>query len=279
MENNSIKNKRKHKRVGILKKFYDKEIEKFEKKNGVKPNREQRRKIQNKVLKNAGIRFAAGIGAVFIIGNGAIKLTSGNTIEEPENKTSIRTKGDAEDFKKSLIVEENDKEGEKTTEREQLLKQVQEEIGKLNSSDDVLNYMKKIYKTEYTKATGTSISDFKLICMKDGTIKSVDNESEKNIECIGYKNGEYTNLNNKDSAWYLAKEDSTVLKNLQNFILVSERIREEEVRKANGITKQEYIDENMKPTMVDALMKYYDEQTKNETLEIDVQSGGFEPGE
>lgn len=279
MENNSIKNKRKHKRVGILKRFYDKEIERFEKKNGVKPNKEQRRKIQNKVLKNAGIRFVAGIGAVFMIGNGVIKLTSGNTIEEPKNETSTSTKSAAEDFKKSLIVEENDKEEEKTTEREQLLKQVQEDIGKLNSSDDVLNYMKKVYKTEYTKATGTIISDFKLISMRDGTIKSVDNESGKNIECIGYKNGEYTNLNNKDSAWYLAKEDSTVLKNLQDFILVSERIREEEVRKADGITKQEYIDKNMKPTMVDALMKYYDEQAKKETLEIDEQSGGFEPGE
>lgn len=275
MEKNSRKNQIKHKRVGLFKGMYDREIKKFEMKNGVKPNKEQRKKIQNKVLKNVGIRFAAGIGAVFMIGNGVKLLTTGKTIEEPKNGTTINTENTGKDFRESLVVEESKIANDKTlSERDKLLQQVQEEIGKLNSSDDILNYMKKIYGTEYRKATGTTLGKFELICMRDGTIKAIDSETEKNIECVGYQNGKYTSIYSKDSAWYLAKEGSTVLEDLQGFILTSERIREEEVRKDNGITKQEYIDKNMKPNMVDSLMKYYDTQAEKEN-----QQSGLEPGE
>mgnify|MGYP004557691697 CR=1 FL=1 len=269
MEKNSRKNQIKHKRVGLLKGMYDNEIKKFERRNGVKPNKEQRKAIQNKVLKNVGIRVIAGVGAVFMIGSGVKRLSSGGvTIEEPKNGESVSTENTGntgKDFRDSLVVDENEMANEeKLSKRDQLLNQVKEDIGELKSSDDVLNYMKKIYGTEYRKATGTILDNFKLICMRDGTIKAIDSETEKNIECVGYQNGKYTSIYSKDSAWYLAKEGSTVLEDLQGFILTSERIREEEVRKDNGITKQEYIDKNMKPSMVDALMKYYDAQAEKE---------------
>ena len=65
-----------------------------------------------------------------------------------------------------------------------MIQKIKNDISSFQTKDDVLNYMKNLYQTEYTKETGQILNDFGIIFTQDGTIKTVDNPTNSIIEQV-----------------------------------------------------------------------------------------------
>lgn len=291
MERNNRKNKITHKRVGILKWRLDSAIAKEAAKRGRKLTKREIDRIKNKELKKLTVRLIAGIGATFMLGSTVYKLGEGSgkvegvtqgdgqvvvDTSELENGNELHVNGqsDREMFVNGLKVDigsieekanENAEQEAQAQKREEMIQKIKNDISSFQTKDDVLNYMKNLYQTEYTKETGQILNDFGIIFTQDGTIKTVDNPTNSIIEQVN--NG--VNVKS-DNSWYLAKENSEVLQDLYNPMQQLENLREE-YNKESG---KEYLEKYVNPQVVDSIVNYYDNQQQKEN-----ESKGIEPGE
>ena len=291
MERNNGKNQITHKRVGILKGRLDDAIHKEERRKGRKLTKREIDRVKNKVLKKLTVRLIAGIGATFMLGSAVYKLGEGSgrvegvtqadgkvvvDTSELENGNELHVNGqsDREVFVNGLKIDinsieekanDNAEQNAQTQKREEMIQKIKNDISNFQTKDDVLNYMKNLYQTEYTKETGQMLKDFGIFFSQDGTIQTIDNETKSIIEQV------YNGRNQKiDNRWYLAKEDSEVLLDLYNPMQQLENLREE-YNKESG---KEYLDKYVNPQVVDSLVKYYDNQQEKSN-----KSQGMEIGE
>lgn len=292
MEKNMGKKQKSQRNVGFFTRTYHKRKHDLEDKLGRKLTKQESEKLQNKVLKSYALRFVAGIGATFMLGSAVYKLGEGsgriegvsqdensNVIvdtSELENGTNLHVQGqsDREMFVNGLKIDigsieeqanENAMKEVEQQKREEMIQQIKNDIAGFQTKEDVLNYMKNLYQTEYTKETGQILNDFGIIFTQDGTIKTVDNPTNSIIEQVN--NG--VNVKS-DNSWYLAKENSEVLQDLYNPMQQLENLREE-YNKESG---KEYLEKYVNPQVVDSIVNYYDNQQQKEN-----ESKGIEPGE
>lgn len=291
MERNNGKNQITHKRVGILKGRLDDAIHKEERRKGRKLTKREIDRVKNKVLKKLTVRLIAGIGATFMLGSAVYKLGEGSgrvegvtqadgkvvvDTSELENGNELHVNGqsDREVFVNGLKIDinsieekanDNAEQKAQTQKREEMIQKIKNDISNFQTKDDVLNYMKNLYQTEYTKVTGQMLKDFGIIFTQDGTIQTIDNETKSIIEQVN--NGKNENIDNR---WYLAKEDSEVLLDLYNPMQQLENLRKEYNRESG----KEYLAQYVDPQVVDSLVKYYDNQQEKTN-----ESQGMEIGE
>lgn len=292
MEKNMGKQQKSQRNVGFFTRTYHERKHDLEDKLGRKLTKQESEKLQNKVLKSYALRFVAGIGATFMLGSAVYKLGEGsgriegvsqdensNVIvdtSELENGTNLHVQGqsDREMFVNGLKIDigsieeqanENAMKEVEQQKREEMIQQIKNDIAGFQTKEDVLNYMKNLYQTEYTKETGQILNDFGIIFTQDGTIKTVDNPTNSIIEQVN--NG--VNVKS-DNSWYLAKENSEVLQDLYNPMQQLENLREE-YNKESG---KEYLEKYVNPQVVDSIVNYYDNQQQKEN-----ESKGIEPGE
>lgn len=291
MERNSRKNQITRKRVGILKRRIDDAIKKEAHRKGRKLTKREIDRIKNKELKKLTVRLIAGIGATFMLGSAVYKLGEGSgrvegvtqadgkvvvDTSELENGNELHVNGqsDREVFVNGLKIDinsieekanDNAEQKAQTQKREEMIQKIKNDISNFQTKDDVLNYMKNLYQTEYTKETGQMLKDFGIIFTQDGTIQTIDNETKSIIEQVN--NGKNENIDNR---WYLAKEDSEVLLDLYNPMQQLENLRKEYNRESG----KEYLAQYVAPQVVDSLVKYYDNQQEKTN-----ESQGMEIGE
>ena len=291
MERNSRKNQITRKRVGILKRRIDDAIKKEAHRKGRKLTKREIDRIKNKELKKLTVRLIAGIGATFMLGSAVYKLGEGSgrvegvtqadgkvvvDTSELENGNELHVNGqsDREVFVNGLKIDinsieekanDNAEQKAQTQKREEMIQKIKNDISNFQTKDDVLNYMKNLYQTEYTKETGQMLKDFGIIFTQDGTIQTIDNETKSIIEQVN--NGKNENIDNR---WYLAKEDSEVLLDLYNPMQQLENLRKEYNRESG----KEYLAQYVDPQVVDSLVKYYDNQQEKTN-----ESQGMEIGE
>lgn len=291
MERNSRKNQITRKRVGILKRRIDDAIKKEAHRKGRKLTKREIDRIKNKELKKLTVRLIAGIGATFMLGSAVYKLGEGSgrvegvtqadgkvvvDTSELENGNELHVNGqsDREVFVNGLKIDinsieekanDNAEQKAQTQKREEMIQKIKNDISNFQTKDDVLNYMKNLYQTEYTKVTGQMLKDFGIIFTQDGTIQTIDNETKSIIEQVN--NGKNENIDNR---WYLAKEDSEVLLDLYNPMQQLENLRKEYNRESG----KEYLAQYVDPQVVDSLVKYYDNQQEKTN-----ESQGMEIGE
>lgn len=291
MERNSRKNQITRKRVGILKRRIDDAIKKEAHRKARKLTKREIDRIKNKELKKLTVRLIAGIGATFMLGSAVYKLGEGSgrvegvtqadgkvvvDTSELENGNELHVNGqsDREVFVNGLKIDinsieekanDNAEQKAQTQKREEMIQKIKNDISNFQTKDDVLNYMKNLYQTEYTKETGQMLKDFGIIFTQDGTIQTIDNETKSIIEQVN--NGKNENIDNR---WYLAKEDSEVLLDLYNPMQQLENLRKEYNRESG----KEYLAQYVDPQVVDSLVKYYDNQQEKTN-----ESQGMEIGE
>lgn len=291
MERNNRKNQITHKRVGILKGRLDDAIAKEERKKGGKLTKREIDRVKNKVLKKLTVRLIAGIGATFMLGSAVYKLGEGSGkvsgVSKDDNKVVVDTselengdelhvngQSDREMFVNGLKIDigsieeqanENATKEAQEQKREEMIQKIKNDISGFQTKEDVLNYMKNLYQTEYTKETGQMLKDFGIIFTQDGTIQTIDNETKSIIEQVNNGKNEKT-----DNRWYLAKEDSEVLLDLYNPMQQLENLRKE-YNKESG---KEYLAQYVDPQVVDSLVKYYDNQQEKAN-----ESQGMEIGD
>ena len=291
MERNSRKNQITRKRVGILKRRIDDAIKKEAHRKGRKLTKREIDRIKNKELKKLTVRLIAGIGETFMLGSAVYKLGEGSgrvegvtqadgkvvvDTSELENGNELHVNGqsDREVFVNGLKIDinsieekanDNAEQKAQTQKREEMIQKIKNDISNFQTKDDVLNYMKNLYQTEYTKVTGQMLKDFGIIFTQDGTIQTIDNETKSIIEQVN--NGKNENIDNR---WYLAKEDSEVLLDLYNPMQQLENLRKEYNRESG----KEYLAQYVDPQVVDSLVKYYDNQQEKTN-----ESQGMEIGE
>ena len=292
MEKNMGKQQKSQRNVGFFTRTYHKRKHDLEEKKGRKLTKQESEKLQNKVLKSYALRFVAGIGATFMLGSAVYKLGEGsgriegvsqdensNVIvdtSELENGTNLHVQGqsDREMFVNGLKIDigsieeqanENAMKEVEQQKREEMIQQIKNDIAGFQTKEDVLNYMKNLYKTEYNKETGQMLNDFGIIFTQDGTIKTIDSETNSIIEQVS--NG--TNVKS-DNTWYRATENSEVLLDLYNPMQQLENLRKEYNRESG----KEYLAQYVDPQVVDSLVKYYDNQQEKTN-----ESQGMEIGE
>lgn len=264
----------------------------LENKLGRKLTKKESEKLQSKILKSYALRFVAGIGATFMLGSAVYKLGEGtgriegvsqdenrNVIvdtSELENGTNLHVQGqsDREMFVNGLKIDigsieeqanENAMKEVEQQKREEMIQQIKNDIAGFQTKEDVLNYMKNLYKTEYNKETGQMLNDFGIIFTQDGTIKTIDSETNSIIEQVS--NG--TNVKS-DNTWYRATENSEVLLDLYNPMQQLENLRKEYNRESG----KEYLATHVDPEVVNSLVQYYDNQQEKAN-----ESQGMEIGD
>lgn len=291
MEKNMRKNEKIHRNVGFFKRKYDEKKHDLEKKLGRKLTKKESEKLQNKVLKSYALRLVAGIGAAFMLGSAVYKLGEGSgRIEgvtqedgkvmvdtsdlENGNELHVNGQSNREMFVNNLKIDigsiedkanENAMKEAEQQKREEMIQQIKNDIAGFQTKEDVLNYMKNLYKTEYNKETGQILNDFGIIFTQDGTIKTIDSETNSIIEQVS--NG--ANVKS-DNSWYRATENSEVLLNLFGPMQQLENLRKE-YNKESG---KEYLAQYVDPQVVDSLVKYYDNQQEKAN-----ESQGMEIGD
>ena len=292
MEKNMGKKQKSQRIVGFFTRTYHKRKHDLEDKLGRKLTKKESEKLQNKVLKSYALRFVAGIGATFMLGSAVYKLGEGsgriegvtqdensNVIvdtSELENGTNLHVQGqsDREMFVNGLKIDigsieeqanENAMKEAEQQKREEMIQQIKNDIAGFQTKEDVLNYMKNLYKTEYNKETGQILNDFGIIFTQDGTIKTIDSETNSIIEQVS--NG--TNVKS-DNTWYRATENSEVLLNLYGPMQQLENLRKEYNRESG----KEYLATYVDPEVVDSLVQYYDNQQEKAN-----ESQGMEIGD
>lgn len=292
MEKNMRRNQKIHRIVGFFKRKYDEKKHDLEDKLGRKLTKKESEKLQNKVLKSYALRFVAGIGATFMLGSAVYKLGEGsgriegvtqdensNVIvdtSELENGTNLHVQGqsDREMFVNGLKIDigsieeqanENAMKEAEQQKREEMIQQIKNDIAGFQTKEDVLNYMKNLYKTEYNKENGQILNDFGIIFTQDGTIKTIDSETNSIIEQVS--NG--ANVKS-DNSWYRATENSEVLLNLYGPMQQLENLRKEYNRESG----KEYLATYVDPEVVNSLVQYYDNQQEKAN-----ESQGMEIGD
>ncbi len=292
MEKNMGKKQKSQRNVGFFTRTYHKRKHDLEDKLGRKLTKQESEKLQNKVLKSYALRFVAGIGATFMLGSAVYKLGEGsgriegvsqdensNVIvdtSELENGTNLHVQGqsDREMFVNGLKIDigsieeqanENAMKEAEQQKREEMIQQIKNDIAGFQTKEDVLNYMKNLYKTEYNKETGQKLNDFGIIFTQDGTIKTIDSETNSIIEQVS--NG--TNVKS-DNTWYRATENSEVLLDLYNPMQQLENLRKEYNRESG----KEYLATHVDPEVVNSLVQYYDNQQEKAN-----ESQGMEIGD
>lgn len=291
MEKNMRKNEKIHRNVGFFKRKYDEKKHDLENKLGRKLTKKESEKLQNKVLKSYALRLVAGIGAAFMLGSAVYKLGEGSgRIEgvtqedgkvmvdtsdlENGNELHVNGQSNREMFVNNLKIDigsiedkanENAMKEAEQQKREEMIQQIKNDIAGFQTKEDVLNYMKNLYKTEYNKETGQILNDFGIIFTQDGTIKTIDSETNSIIEQVS--NG--ANVKS-DNSWYRATENSEVLLNLYGPMQQLENLRKE-YNKESG---KEYLAQYVDPQVVDSLVKYYDNQQEKAN-----ESQGMEIGD
>ena len=292
MEKNMGKKQKSQRNVGFFTRTYHKRKHDLEDKLGRKLTKQESEKLQNKVLKSYALRFVAGIGATFMLGSAVYKLGEGsgriegvsqdensNVIvdtSELENGTNLHVQGqsDREMFVNGLKIDigsieeqanENAMKEAEQQKREEKIQQIKNDIAGFQTKEDVLNYMKILYKTEYNKETGQKLNDFGIIFTQDGTIKTIDSETNSIIEQVS--NG--TNVKS-DNTWYRATENSEVLLDLYNPMQQLENLRKEYNRESG----KEYLATYVDPEVVNSLVQYYDNQQEKAN-----ESQGMEIGD
>ena len=292
MEKNMRRNQKIHRNVGFFKRKYDEKKHDLEDKLGRKLTKKESEKLQNKVLKSYALRLVAGIGAAFMLGSAVYKLGEGsgriegvtqdensNVIvdtSELENDTNLHVQGqsDREMFVNGLKIDigsieeqanENAMKEAEQQKREEMIQQIKNDIAGFQTKEDVLNYMKNLYKTEYNKENGQILNDFGIIFTQDGTIKTIDSETNSIIEQVS--NG--ANVKS-DNSWYRATENSEVLLDLYNPMQQLENLRKEYNRESG----KEYLATYVDPEVVNSLVQYYDNQQEKAN-----ESQGMEIGD
>lgn len=292
MEKNMEKKQKSQGNVGFFTRTYHKRKHDLEDILGRKLTKQESEKLQNKVLKSYALRFVAGIGATFMLGSAVYKLGEGsgriegvsqdensNVIvdtSELENGTNLHVQGqsDREMFVNGLKIDigsieeqanENAMKEAEQQKREEMIQQIKNDIAGFQTKEDVLNYMKNLYKTEYNKETGQMLNDFGIIFTQDGTIKTIDSETNSIIEQVS--NG--TNVKS-DNTWYRATENSEVLLNLYGPMQQLENLRKEYNRESG----KEYLATHVDPEVVNSLVQYYDNQQEKAN-----ESQGMEIGD
>lgn len=292
MEKNMGKKQKSQRNVGFFTRTYHKRKHDLEDKLGRKLTKQESEKLQNKVLKSYALRFVAGIGATFMLGSAVYKLGEGsgriegvsqdensNVIvdtSELENGTNLHVQGqsDREMFVNGLKIDigsieeqanENAMKEAEQQKREEMIQQIKNDIAGFQTKEDVLNYMKNLYKTEYNKENGQILNDFGIIFTQDGTIKTIDSETNSIIEQVS--NG--ANVKS-DNSWYRATENSEVLLNLYGPMQQLENLRKEYNRESG----KEYLATYVDPEVVNSLVQYYDNQQEKAN-----ESQGMEIGD
>ena len=291
MEKNMRRNQKIHRNVGFFKRKYDEKKHDLENKLGRKLTKKESEKLQNKVLKSYALRLVAGIGAAFMLGSAVYKLGEGSgRIEgvtqedgkvmvdtsdlENGNELHVNGQSNREMFVNNLKIDigsiedkanENAMKDVEQQKREEMIQQIKNDIAGFQTKEDVLNYMKNLYKTEYNKENGQILNDFGIIFTQDGTIKTIDSETNSIIEQVS--NG--ANVKS-DNSWYRATENSEVLLNLYGPMQQLENLRKEYNRESG----KEYLAQYVDPQVVDSLVKYYDNQQEKAN-----ESQGMEIGD
>lgn len=291
MEKNMRRNQKIHRNVGFFKRKYDEKKHDLEDKLGRKLTKKESEKLQNKVLKSYALRLVAGIGAAFMLGSAVYKLGEGSgRIEgvtqedgkvmvdtsdlENGNELHVNGQSNREMFVNNLKIDigsiedkanENAMKEAEQQKREEMIQQIKNDIAGFQTKEDVLNYMKNLYKTEYNKENGQILNDFGIIFTQDGTIKTIDSETNSIIEQVS--NG--ANVKS-DNSWYRATENSEVLLNLYGPMQQLENLRKEYNRESG----KEYLATYVDPQVVDSLVKYYDNQQEKAN-----ESQGMEIGD
>ena len=177
MEKNMRRNQKIHRNVGFFKRKYDEKKHDLEDKLGRKLTKKESEKLQNKVLKSYALRLVAGIGAAFMLGSAVYKLGEGSgRIEgvtqgdgkvmvdtsdlENGNELHVNGQSNREMFVNNLKIDigsiedkanENAMKEAEQQKREEMIQQIKNDIAGFQTKEDVLNYMKNLYKTEYNK--------------------------------------------------------------------------------------------------------------------------------
>ena len=183
-----------------------KEINEYNEKNG-KPllTKEQEKKVTSKVVKQESKRrkiktlvAALGLTTLLSVGEGVALLNSGNdgvkkskneiTIDAGESEKDIKIKniGDRNVFIDGIKVnqEELGKDQEATLEEN-----VEKEVEKLKTSDEIIEYLKTIYANEYNEEHNTNINKENIEISKNRQgISLVEDKDENGNYIIRSKN-------------------------------------------------------------------------------------------
>lgn len=173
------------------------EINEYNEKNG-KPllTKEQERKVRAKVVKQESKRrkikaliAALGLTSAISVGEGVALLNSGNdgvdkskheiTIDAGEAEKDIKIKniGDRDVFIDGIKVNQEDlgKDQEATLEEN-----VEKEVEKLKTSDEVIKYLKTVYANEYNEEYNTNVNKENVEITKNREGISLVEDKDKN---------------------------------------------------------------------------------------------------